>query len=225
MSFRHPKNEVLRRARTPQDKAQVKAAFIATGRRLVTSEGLAAVSLRRVATEAGYAPGTIYQYFHDQQDLFFQIRAEDMQAATVSFRRLIARTPDAAARVKKLFIGTADYWLAHMDDFMVIFAPPGERAAADGFAKSDAVRDILALYYETVDALFDTLPKAPLASRAAADVLLAAVHGTVLFPYMTPGMPWTARKTMVKQIVTTLVDQWVVQGQGPAIAARRTTPR
>lgn len=173
------------------------------------------MSLRRVATEAGYAPGTIYQYFRDQQDLFFQIRAEDMHAATASFRRHIARTTDPAARVKKLFIATADYWLAHMDDFMVIFAPPGERAAEDGFAKSDAVRDILALYYETVDALFDSIPSPPLTSRAAADVLLAAVHGTVLFPHMTPGMPWTSRKAMVAQLVTTMVDAWVAQGQAP----------
>lgn len=213
MPFRNPKHEVLRRARTSEEKAQVKASLIATGRKLVATEGLAAVSLRRVATEAGYAPSTIYKYFRDQQDLFFQIRAEDMHAANAMFRRHIARTHEPAARVKKLFIVTAEYWLAHMDDFMVIFAPPGERAAEDDFAKSDAVRDALALYYETVDALFDVMPRPALTSRAAADLLLAAVHGTVLFPHMTPGISWTPRKALVARLVTTMVDSWVEGGK------------
>jgi len=220
MSFRKPSSEVLSRARTPEDKERVKAAFIDAGRRLASREGLAAVSLRRVATEAGYAPGAIYQYFRDQQDLFFHIRAEDMQAATESFRRVVARTPDPVERVKKLFIGTADYWLSHMEDFLVIFPSPGARSASDGFAKSQAVREILALYYETVDALFETIPQPSVSSRVAADLLLAAVHGTVLFPYMTPGMPWTKTRTMVRQLVTTMVDRWVVEGQ----AGKRKPP-
>lgn len=222
MSFRKPSSEVQSRARTPEDKAKVKAAFIAAGRRLVAEEGLAAVSLRRVATLAGYAPGAIYQYFRDQQDLFLQIRGEDMQAATQLFRRVVARTADPAERVKKLFIGTAHYWLSHMDDFLILFPAPGARVASDGFAKSQAVRDILALYYETVDALFDTLAQPSLSSRVAADMLLAAVHGTVLFPQMTPGMPWTKTRTMVRLLVTTMVDQWVAQGQG---GKRKTTAR
>jgi AcrR family transcriptional regulator len=215
MSFRQPSSEVRSRARTPDDKEKVKAAFIAAGQRLAGEEGMAAVSLRRVATEAGYAPGAIYQYFRDQQDLFLHIRASEMEAATQRFRRVVARTADPAERVKKLFIGTADYWLSHMDDFLVIFPSPGARAPSDGFAQSQAVREILALYYATVDALFETIPRAPLASRAAADLLLAAVHGTVLFPHMTPGMPWTRTRTMVRTLVTTMVDQWVAQGQAP----------
>lgn len=213
MPFRKPSSEVLSRARTPEDKERVKAAFVAAGRRLVSQEGMAAVSLRRVATEAGYAPGAIYQYFRDQQDLFFNIRSEDMQAATEKFRRMVARTPDPVERVKKLFIGTADYWLSHMEDFLVIFPAPGARVATDGFAKSQAVREILALYYETVDALFETLPERSVPSRTAADLLLAAVHGTVLFPHMTPGMPWTKTRTMVRLLVTTMVDQWVESGR------------
>jgi AcrR family transcriptional regulator len=228
MPFRKPSSEVLSRARTPEDKERVKAAFIAAGRRLVSHEGLAAVSLRRVATEAGYAPGAIYQYFRDQQDLFFHIRGEDMQAATQKFRRVVARTPDPVERVKKLFIGTADYWLSHIEDFLVIFPAPAARSASDGFAKSQAVHDILALYYETVDALFETIARPTLSSRTAADLLLAAVHGTVLFPHMTPGMPWTKTRPMVRELVTTMVDQWVAQGvkkkQPPATKREPAVP-
>ena len=62
MSFREPKNEVLSRARTPEDKAKVRDAFIAAGRRLLAEGDPSRVSLRMIAAEAGYAPGAIYQY-------------------------------------------------------------------------------------------------------------------------------------------------------------------
>jgi len=215
MSFRHPKNEVLSRARTPEDKAKVKEAFIAAGRKLFAEEDPSRISLRRIAAEAGYVPGAIYQYFAHQQDLFFQIRAHDMQAATKELRQLIARTRDPARRVEKLFIGTADYWLHHMDEFLVIFPAATTRespvpAGGVPFGKSPVVQDSLDLYYETVDALWETLPSPPMPSRLAADLLIAAVHGTIVFPCMTRTMDWSDTKVMVTKLVTTIVRQWTM---------------
>lgn len=213
MPFRHPKTEVLSRARTPEDKARVREAFIAAGRRLFAQEDPSRISVRRIAAEAGYAPGAVYQYFAHQQDLFFQIRAHDMHAATEELRQLIARTRDPAKRVQKLFIGTADYWLSHMEEFLIIFPAPSARASApvaEGvpFGKSEVVRDSLDLYYETVDEFFKTLPHPPMPARLAADMLIAAVHGTIVFPCMTRTMDWSDTRTMVTKLVTTMVHQW-----------------
>jgi AcrR family transcriptional regulator len=214
MSFRHPKQPVLSRARTPEDKAKVREAFIAAGRKLFAEEGSAGISLRRIAAQAGYAPGAIYQYFAHQQDLYFQIRAHDMHAATEQLRQSIARTRSPANRVRKLFIGTADYWLAHMEEFLMIFPSPSIRApvvadaTAEPFGRSQVVQESLTLYYETVGAFFDTLPHAPMPARLAADTLMAAVHGMIVFPCMTRTMEWSDTLTMVSQLVNTVVSQW-----------------
>ena len=55
MSFRQPKDEVLSRARSPEDKHKVREALIAAGRKLFTENPPSSVSLRRIAAEAGYA--------------------------------------------------------------------------------------------------------------------------------------------------------------------------
>jgi len=215
MSFRHPQNEVLSRARSPEDKAKVREAFIAAGRKLFAEEDdPSGVSLRRIAAAAGYAPGAIYQYFADQQDLFFQIRAHDMHAATQQLRQLIAHTRSPARRVEKLFMGTADYWLNHMEEFLIIFpaasthTPAPSPAGSLPFGRSPVVEDSLRLYYETVEAYFDTLAQPPMPPRLAADMLMAAVHGMIVFPCMTRTMDWSDTRTMVKKLVTTLVLQW-----------------
>jgi AcrR family transcriptional regulator len=214
MSPRHPKSPVLSRARSPQEKAEVREAFIAAGRRLLADEGPDAISLRRIAAMAGYAPGTIYQYFADHQELYFQIRAHDMQAATDILRALVARTRDPAKRVQKLFIGAAAYWLDHMDEFLVIFPPATRRELAPvaagraPFGQSLVVQDSLELYYETVAQFFATLSRPPMPSRLAADMLIAAVHGTIVFPRMTRTMEWSDSRVMVDSLVKTIMRQW-----------------
>jgi AcrR family transcriptional regulator len=214
MSFRPAKPDVLSRARTAEDKARVREAFIAAGRKLLADEDPSTVSLRRIAAAAGYAPGSIYQYFEHQEDLFFHIRAHDMHASTEALRQLIARVRSPGKRVLKLFIGTADYWLAHMEEFLVIFpAPSVARSSAVGrsevpFGRSAAAQDSLKLYYETVDAYFQTLARPPMKAHLAADMLIAAVHGTIVFPCMARSMDWSDTRLMVKHLVTSVVADW-----------------
>lgn len=219
MSFR-PSNS-LSRARTPEDKAKVREAFIAAGRKLLGEGDPSTISLRRIAAEAGYAPGSIYQYFAHQQDLFFHIRAQDMHASTEQLRQMIARLRSPQKRVQKLFIGTADYWLEHMEEFFMIFpSPTADRSfalssAGVPFGKSTAALESLQLYYTTVDEYFQTLAKPPMNARLAADTLMAAVHGMVVFPFMTRTMDWSDTHLMVKNLVNSVVADW---GKGGMLA-------
>lgn len=218
MSLRSARPKILSRARTAEDKAKVREAFIAAGRKLFASEDPSTVSLRRIAAAAGYAPGTIYQYFEHQQDLFFHIRAHDMHASTEQLRQLIARERSPLKRVLKLFMGAADYWLEHMEEFLVIFPapsvsrPPPVSSTGEPFGQSAAARESLKLYYDTVDDYFRTLARPPLNSHLAADVLIAAVHGTIVFPCMTRSMDWSDTRVMVKHLVTSVVADWSKSG-------------
>ena len=101
-----------------------------------------------------------------------------------------------------------------MDEFLVIFPPATGREPALApagkvpFGKSPVVHDSLTLYYETVEQFFATLSKPPMPSRLAADLLIAAVHGTIVFPRMTRTMEWSDTRTMVEKLVKTIVQQW-----------------
>ena len=225
MAFRKNSHTTLRRARTPEDKDKVREAFIAAGRKLFAEEEPDTVSLRRIASAAGYAPAAIYQYFEGQADLFFHIRSHDMQAATDYLRLLTEGVSDPKVRVKTLFVGVADYWLAHMDHFMNIFpvrmqAQPVARIGGLTFGQSTVVQESLALHYEVVDALFITFASPPLPSRQAADLLMASVYGSIAFPQMTRTMEWSDLPTLIGTLVETIVDSWVAQG-----GRRRKTAR
>ena len=218
MSFRPSKPVVLSRARTPEDKAKVREAFIDSGRKLFADEAPATVSLRRIAAAAGYAPGSIYQYFENQQDLFFHIRSHDMHVSTEQLRQLVARVRSPVKRVLRLFIGTADYWLEHMNEFLMVFpAPsadrvPAVRSASVPFGKSAAAQDGLKLYRDVVDEYFQTLERPPMNAHLASDILIAAVHGMIVFPCMTRTMDWSDTRVMVKRLVTSVVSDWSKSG-------------
>lgn len=200
------------RARSEDEKARVREAILAAGRELFSREDPEQVSLRRIAAAAGYAPAAIYRYFKHQQDLFTAIREHDMLEAAHALCALIERKRDPRQRVLALYIGTADYWLERMDAFLVLFPPArASRPLQDQdhpFARSPGVLKLLGLYYGTVQELFDTLPRAPMPHRLAADTLLAGVHGSLVFPLMTPTMEWSDRREMVKRLVTSTVNHW-----------------
>ena len=51
-------------------------------------------------------------------------REHNTKEATDQLERLSARMRDPVQRALKLFLGTADYWLDHMDQFLVLFPAP-----------------------------------------------------------------------------------------------------
>ena len=84
------------------------------------------------------------------------------------------------------------------------------------FGKSAASQDSLELYYTTVENYFQTLVKPPMNARLAADTLMAAVHGMVVFPYMTRSMDWSDTRLMVTSLVNSVVADWGKNGAVPS---------
>ena len=213
MNERATSGKVRTRAKSLEDKTKVRKAFIAAGRKLLTDQPHGDVSLRRIAAEAGYAPGTIYQYFQDYNALLFAIREIDLQIATDVLSSISVSVENPAERVKALAKGSARYWLQHPDQFDVLFArPPTKNSALDlpnTFGRSPVVRRALQIYYSAVDELFKTLNKPGISSRFAADTLIATTYGIVAFPRSTYTMPWSNQYRMAECAIDALVDSWL----------------
>ena len=203
------------RARGEEDKAKVREAFVEAGRRLLTTGDPSKVSLRRIAAEAGYSPGTIYSYFADSRALYRAVREHDMENAMVRFTRIAARTQDPAERVRKLFAGTVRYWRKNPDQFDVMFAQPAAhphiRIENDPFGKSSVVVRCLDVYYDAIDTYLNSLPAKCASPRLAGDALLASVYGIITFTRMTPTMDWSKVSEMVDMIVNGMLMHWSEQ--------------
>ncbi|VTU24410.1 transcriptional regulator BetI [Variovorax sp. PBS-H4] len=203
-----------RRAYSALDRQRIRQAFIDAGRRILVEEGAGAMSMRRIAAEAGYSPASIYQYFPDQRALLVAIREFDMNAATDAMEACARGTAEPARRVRQVFLTAARYWLAHPDHFDVLFAGSRERAVLctpDGvpFGRSSSVLRSLALYTQVVEDFLDSLPCRPVDTVLAMDTLIATTHGVIAFPRLTSSMSWSATAAMVETAVNALVDHWI----------------
>lgn len=201
------------RANTAEAKNDLRAKFIAAGRRLLAAKGSKDISLRSIAAAAGYSPGTIYQYFRDHRALLLAIREEDMLTAVIAFEKIAAGESDPEERVIKVFLGAARYWLDNFDHYQTLFSlSPDKLVVNDAtglpFGRSPVVVRSYSLYDRIVRDLLMAHGATSVDAKCAVDSLIAAVHGIVSFPIYTRTMNWTDGLTMVEFVIQSVVSCW-----------------
>ncbi|MBR0896699.1 TetR/AcrR family transcriptional regulator [Bradyrhizobium tropiciagri] len=199
------------RARTDQQKKDVRENLIAVGRHLFAIDDPSGVSLRRIAAESGYSPGTIYQYFRDQHDLFIAIREQDMSRVVTSLERIGQRTPDPVQRLRSVFLAAVRHWLKYPEEFRVLFSMRPEQSIKAGrppFGRSAVVVRSYELYRKLVDDLFATYPSPPCSPRLATDTVIAATHGIVAFTLHTHTLEWSNQIRMAEEVLDALISTW-----------------
>jgi AcrR family transcriptional regulator len=213
------------RANTAEAKNDLRAKFIAAGRRLLAATGSKDASLRSIAAAAGYSPGTIYQYFRDHRALLIAIREEDMLAAVIAFEKIAASEPDPEERVIKVFLGVARYWLDNFDHYQTLFSLSPDKLVVDAatglpFGRSPVVVRSYSLYDRVVRDALAAHGATSIDAKCAVDSLIAAVHGIVSFPIYTRTMNWTDSLTMIEFVARSVVCSWKAGGRNEAFQER-----
>jgi AcrR family transcriptional regulator len=85
--------DVSRTERRARAREFTRAAILSAARQVAAREGAANLSLRAVATEAGFAPAALYGYFANKSELLIALAAEDLGSVTRSLRELRAEAP------------------------------------------------------------------------------------------------------------------------------------
>src|SRR5215468_7974144 len=84
----------------PRERKAVRAAILAAGRAIAEREGVEAISLGKVAVEAGLERASVYQQFTRKDDLLMAIVAEDLAMLARAMRGIDwperGETPDSA---------------------------------------------------------------------------------------------------------------------------------
>lgn len=200
------------RAKGSEGKRQVREAFIAVGRDLYAREGAMGASLRRIARAAGYTPATIYRYFEGSDDLFLAIREQDMAALVEAQEQLLAKGGVPADRVRDVFVLAARHWLAHPDQYRILFettpiADSGKVTPRRSFADTTVARRSYRLYEQVVAELAPTHPNLPPVAFATA-MLITSTHGIVGFAMNTATMNWPDPISMVSYAIELHLVDW-----------------
>jgi AcrR family transcriptional regulator len=83
------------RKRRERQKAETRQAIIDAASELFLEHGYENFSLRQVAEQIGYSPGTIYLYFDNKDDLLFTIADEGFQRFGAALQAAVDAAPDA----------------------------------------------------------------------------------------------------------------------------------
>lgn len=67
-----------RAERRTRQRASNRAAILDAARRIAAQQGPGNLSLRSVAAEAGYAPASVYEYFHNRAELVLALASDDL---------------------------------------------------------------------------------------------------------------------------------------------------
>jgi AcrR family transcriptional regulator len=157
--------------RRTRQRAANRGAILDAARRVATREGAAALSLRAVAAEAGYAPASVYEYFRNRAELVLALAAEDLGQLVRALRDSGGTQPDAVR--------------AMLDSLKASGALPAAVATLEsGDAPAEAERLFTGKLIAALTTLSEAAGRAPLSTRdGQADVVLlaASIVGLAVF--------------------------------------------
>ncbi len=196
----------------PYHHGDLKNALIKAGLEILTSEGYAALSLRKVARNAGVSHTAPYNHFANKEALIGGIAAEGFSRLTCSMESAMALYPDNPYRqLSEIGWGYVRFALENPDHLHVMFSNSGGAALirqidhelGDPF-------EILLQTIEACQASGDVVEGDPLQLAFAA---WAMVHGTAVLLINTPFPPGVEHGVTQEQMARANI-QIVIAGLG-----------
>lgn len=156
---------------------QLREMVLNAAKHIITEEGLAALTVRKIALEIGYTVGTIYMVFANMQELVLYVKADTLE-------ELIEQTPNITLHnpIEPQIFALADYYLSfasqNYNRWYILFG--SDLTASKQIP--DWYQEKIELTYQPMTALLEQLcPHYNKQDTAlAAKVLCSSIHGICL---------------------------------------------
>ena len=198
-------------ARHDQQKSELRERILATARELVLRKGFAELSIRKLADAIGYAPGTIYLYFTNRDEIVREICLRGF-AELFEQMKSAADVVDPRERLAGLLRAYANFAVNNPETYRLSFMEDPkftkemfrsarlEREGGPGWQAFGAV----------VKALRDLKQGSKVArgenENLLAEVLWTAVHGVVSLKLIYPAFPTNSTEVLVNKMIQTLLN-------------------
>lgn len=212
------------RRRNAADQAAFRAGIIALAKRIFASEGYDALTMRRLALDAGVPTMSLYRYFPSKMALLRHIW-DDLLA--LSFEQARARSEPVQDPCQRLaaFVGSfVDYWLQHPDHYLLVFTTGHERLARQSgmapYLEQPAVQGHLEEVARRVDACAGPQGLPPALRGSLIQWMFTRCFGLLHPVIYFPTYPWSD-STQLRQALELEIEQHVraaMAAAGPAAA-------
>src|SRR5882724_12220629 len=196
--------------RRQREKESLREKILATAREMFASEGVEAVSMRKIADRIEYSATSIYQYFPDKDGLLREICERDFAALAESGLR-VAREPDPLARLRKLGRAYVEFALEHPSSYRLMFMTPKTPGQKSMEGQGVPERDAYALLRSVVQECIEQgrLDKKSWDAELVAQTLWAGVHGLCALQITMAcdkWVPWRSIKARSRHLLDTLLN-------------------
>lgn len=163
--------------RSDHTREELRDLILQSAWKIIEKEGFSGLSVRRIATQIGYAPGTIYNLFKSMDDLYLHINAKTLDLLYDLLSDPICHNPKKLPiknmnKMAELYMGFArdyrPYWL-------MLFNLKVTEDRTDAQWYHDKVEKLFTPLEDLLEPYFT--PKQSKKRKMAARVLWASVHG------------------------------------------------
>lgn len=182
-------------AQRPDLREALRARILDAAQRIVTREGYASLSMRKIADAIGYSPASLYLYFENRDEIACALGNEG-HAQLLAQLEPLARIAHPGERLRALAHAYVAFGRAHPQTYRAAFidvpgtVDHGGRAAA--------------LFADALDAVHGA------ADAARAEAFWATLHGIVALSLTCPGFP----RAPFGRLVDTALDAWLTVHAG-----------
>ncbi|MDO5657373.1 MAG: TetR/AcrR family transcriptional regulator [Paracoccus sp. (in: a-proteobacteria)] len=160
-------------ARRPRkDPEELRLQILEAARRIIATDGPESLTARRLASEIGYTPGTIYNQFENLSQVLWEVNRDNFARIGALFANLPEGSP--SDRLEALATGYLTLVTANPALFQGLFGGP-RRSPEFPQWYLDAISGLLDQIAVEVSAIAPALP--PQAARREAEQLFIAIHG------------------------------------------------
>jgi AcrR family transcriptional regulator len=179
----------------------VREEILAAARETLIRHGFEGFSMRKVASEAGCSPGTIYLYFRDREDLIFNL-VEEAFDTLLEELETVDDTGDPAGSLRTVLRAYVDFGLRHPDHYRCAFVirqlADGDSTVMEPHQSFDGLRAFVGRCADT--GRFENFDV-----ETTSQVLWSAIHGITSLLIVMPGFPWVERERLIDEVIDTAI--------------------
>jgi len=196
--------------RRAREKEELRQKILDAAGQLFVEEGLASVSIRRIADRIEYSPATIYLYFKDKTDLFSSLCWETFSGLKAQLDCLEKEQTDPVIGLRTGLRSYIEFGIAHPNHYLLTFCTPIDSSAQE---KTEDFQETNRVAMETFDHLRRALDRCRQSGQLAfedlettSQVVWTFIHGTTsLLILRDPHFPWVAQQQLIESSLDMII--------------------
>ncbi|WP_343693634.1 TetR/AcrR family transcriptional regulator [Chitinophaga sp.] len=142
--------------RKEREKQEMRKLIIGAAMDMFIKDGYEKTSIRNIAEKIEYSPATIYLYYKDKDELFYEIQGEAFDQIHAYFQAMVVSN-DPVERLRELLRAYIEYGIANPDLYDLMFILRSPMKAVQEEDSWDNCHVAFQFLLDTVDAAKDQL--------------------------------------------------------------------